>query len=155
MDSRQIIETLRQHEDELHRQGVAHIALFGSAARGDARPDSDIDILVAFQGPATYDRYVGLQERLEDLLGRRVDLVTERGLKPRARRAVEVQTRAALHAALAARHHHAAGGHWRRQLGRRRIRSDDWSPLREEHVEHAGHSPARRARPLARQPAGG
>jgi uncharacterized protein len=85
-----IVELLHAHIPELERRyGVQRLALFGSAARDELRPDSDVDILIAFEGPATYDRYVGLHDRLEQLLGRRVDLVTERGLKPRARRAVE------------------------------------------------------------------
>ena len=50
---------------------------------------SDVDLLVEFEGPATYDRYFGLRDHLETLLGRKVDLVTEQGLKPRARRHVE------------------------------------------------------------------
>jgi predicted nucleotidyltransferase len=85
-----IVDLLRAHLPELEtRYAVQRLALFGSAARDELRPDSDIDILVAFDGQATYDRYVGLRDQLEHLLGRRVDLVTERGLKPRARRAVE------------------------------------------------------------------
>ena len=85
-----IVELLRSRLPELkERYAVQRLALFGSAARDELRPDSDIDILVAFDGPATYERYVGLRDHLESLLGRRVDLVTERGLKPRARRTVE------------------------------------------------------------------
>ena len=84
MDSRQIIETLRQHEDELHRQGVAHIALFGSAARGDARPDSDIDILIDLDPDArlsVFD-YVGLKDYIAGLFEADVDVVNREGLKP-------------------------------------------------------------------------
>lgn len=85
-----IVEQLRAQLPELERRySVQRLSLFGSAARDELRPDSDVDILVAFVGPATYDRYFGLQEHLERLLGRRVDLVTESGLKPRARRNVE------------------------------------------------------------------
>lgn len=85
-----MVELLHTHLPELKRSyAVQRLALFGSAARDELRPDSDVDILVTFAGPATYDGYIGLRDRLEQLLGRRVDLVTERGLKPRARRAVE------------------------------------------------------------------
>lgn len=85
-----IVELLHAPLPELGaRYAVLRLALFGSAARDELRPESDVDILVAFDGLATFDRYVGLRDRLEQLLGRRVDLVTERGLKPRARRAVE------------------------------------------------------------------
>ena len=65
------------------------LAVFGSVARGEAGPDSDVDILVEFEGRATFDRYMGLKFFLEDLLGRRVDLVTRKALKPRMRPYVE------------------------------------------------------------------
>jgi len=53
------------------------------------RDDSDVDVLVEFEGAVTYDGYFKLQDNLEALLGRSVDLVTERGLKPRARKHVQ------------------------------------------------------------------
>ena len=90
MNRAKILELLNKHRDEfMHRFGARHLALFGSAARDELREDSDIDVLVEFEGPATFDGYVGLADYLEQLLGRRVDLVTEKGLKPRARRYVE------------------------------------------------------------------
>ena len=90
MNRAMILDLLNKHRDEfMHRFGARHLALFGSAARDELREDSDIDVLVEFEGPATFDGYVGLVDYLEQLLGRRVDLVTEKGLKPRARRYVE------------------------------------------------------------------
>jgi len=65
--------------------GVTALALFGSAARDVAGATSDIDILIAFDGPATSKRYFGVQFYLEDLLGRPVDLVTEKALRPELR----------------------------------------------------------------------
>ena len=65
------------------------LALFGSFARDQATGTSDIDILVAFDGPATSRSYFGVQFYLEDLLGRRVDLVTTKALRPRFRPYVE------------------------------------------------------------------
>ena len=65
------------------------LAVFGSVARGEAGPESDVDILVEFEGRATFDRYMGLKFFLEDLLGRRADLVTRKALKPRLRPYVE------------------------------------------------------------------
>ncbi len=53
------------------------------------RPESDVDVLVAFDGAATYDRYFDLKDYLETLFNRPVDLVTENGLKPRARLHIE------------------------------------------------------------------
>jgi len=90
MKNTEIIQLLRQHRDELRKQfGVKSLAVFGSVARGEAGPDSDVDILVEFEGRATFDRYMGLKFFLEDLLGRRVDLVTRKALKPRMRPYVE------------------------------------------------------------------
>ena len=90
MNRAMILDLLNQHRNEfLKRFGARHLALFGSAARDDLRVDSDIDVLVEFDGPATFDGYFDLKTYLEQLLGRRVDLVTEKGLKPRARRHVE------------------------------------------------------------------
>lgn len=67
------------------RFGVRSLSLFGSVARDEARPDSDVDVLVEFDGPTTFDGHMGLVVFLEDLLGRRVDVVTAKGLKPRLR----------------------------------------------------------------------
>ena len=90
MNRAMILNLLNQHRDEfLQRFGARHLALFGSAARDDLRVDSDIDVLVEFDGPATFDGYFELKTYLEQLLGRPVDLVTEKGLRPRARRHVE------------------------------------------------------------------
>ena len=90
MNKAAIIETLNHHSREiLDRFGAKHLSLFGSAARDELRDESDIDVLVEFERAATYDGYFELKEFLEQLLGRRVDLVTEKGLKPRARRHVE------------------------------------------------------------------
>jgi len=90
LDHLSILQRLRDHRVAVERQfGVRQLALFGSAARGELREDSDVDVLVAFDGPTTVARYFGLKDYLEALLGRRVDLVTERGLRPRARLQVE------------------------------------------------------------------
>ena len=90
MNRAMILDLLNQHRDEfLKRFGARHLALFGSAARDDLRVDSDIDVLVEFDGPSTFDGYFELKTSLEQLLGRPVDLVTEKGLRPRARLHVE------------------------------------------------------------------
>jgi len=90
MDRERVLSVLREHKPELaSRFGVLDIALFGSTVRGHARPDSDVDILVAFDGPATSARYFGVQFYLEDLLGCAVDLVTVKALRPELRPFVE------------------------------------------------------------------
>lgn len=90
MNRAMILDLLNQHRDEfLQRFGARHLALFGSAARDELRDDSDIDVLVEFDGPATFDGYFDFKTCLEQLFGRPVDLVTEKGLRPRARRHVE------------------------------------------------------------------
>ena len=77
MNRSEVLEILSRSKPVLvARYGVARIALFESTARGTARPD--IDILIAFDGPATSERYFGVQFLLEDLLGRPVDLVTDK-----------------------------------------------------------------------------
>jgi predicted nucleotidyltransferase len=81
----QIRDRLIARRGELARLGVASLALFGSAARGGMAVESDVDILVEFAEPATFDGYMDLKFFLEDLLGRRVDLVTDKALKPALR----------------------------------------------------------------------
>ena len=71
------------------RYGVERLALFGSTVRDAAQADSDSDILVSFSGPATSERYFGVQFFLEDLLGRPVDLVTDKALRPELRPFIE------------------------------------------------------------------
>jgi len=63
------------------RYSVTRIGIFGSAARGEIRPDSDVDILVELAEP-TFDHYMDLKFRLEDVLNRPVDLVMEETVKP-------------------------------------------------------------------------
>ncbi|MGA2079944.1 MAG: nucleotidyltransferase family protein [Holophaga sp.] len=71
------------------KYGVKDLALFGSVARDEATSQSDVDILVTFNGPATFDGFLGLEETLESLLGGKVDLVTDKALKPLIRPSVE------------------------------------------------------------------
>jgi len=77
------IERLTAAEPEIRALGVARLALFGSVLRGDARPDSDIDLLVEFsRGAKTYYHFMALSELLELRLGHRVELVTPEALSP-------------------------------------------------------------------------
>lgn len=73
---------ISRHAAELYAMGVRTLSLFGSVARDDATPLSDVDVLVEFDRPVGYFHLFELQERLESLLGCRVDLVTPGGLRP-------------------------------------------------------------------------
>ena len=85
MTRRTVISRIRRHRAQLEKLGVKSLSIFGSVARGEERPDSDVDILVEFRGRATFDRYMDTKFYLEELLGRKVDLVTPKAIKPRMR----------------------------------------------------------------------
>jgi predicted nucleotidyltransferase len=85
----EIIDQLKSHAQEIKACfGVKRIGLFGSFARGEQKESSDIDVLVEFEKP-TFRNFMDLSFYLEDLFGRRVDLVTVKGLHPRIRPYVE------------------------------------------------------------------
>ena len=85
------IATLRAHEAELRAAGIRALSVFGSVARGDAGPDSDIDLAVEFAPAARMDliRLAGLERELSALLGRAVQILPESIEKPRLRASVE------------------------------------------------------------------
>jgi predicted nucleotidyltransferase len=91
MDREQVIATLRAHEATLRQRGVAHAALFGSLARGEAKPASDIDILIELSPHAAVDLfdYVGITHYLADLFPNRVDVANRARLKPHVRPGAE------------------------------------------------------------------
>jgi hypothetical protein len=80
-----VLVVLREHESILReRFGVEKIGIFGSFARGEERPDSDVDVLVVYRkGQKTFDNYMDTKLYLEDLFGRKVDLVMKEALKER------------------------------------------------------------------------
>ena len=79
-----VLRILHEKRGELSdKYGVKSLALFGSVARDEARPDSDVDLLVEFDRPVGLFAFIGLQQFLETLLGSKVDLGTLRSLKPR------------------------------------------------------------------------
>ena len=80
-----VIATLRAHQAELHRAGIRHLSLFGSAARGDATVDSDVDLVVELDPEAHIGLFAlgALEQRLAELIGCRVDLLPEPIEKPR------------------------------------------------------------------------
>jgi predicted nucleotidyltransferase len=86
------IGVLRRQLPELRRRfAVARLALFGSVARNEATERSDVDVLVDFDGPTSFDDYFGLKEELEAALGARVDLATRAMLKPRVKPRIEAE----------------------------------------------------------------
>jgi uncharacterized protein len=77
------IQRLLAIEPDIRALGVQRLAIFGSVARGQAHPDSDVDLLIQFfPGAKTYDRFLALSELLEARLGRRVELITVEALSP-------------------------------------------------------------------------
>ena len=93
MNREHVIATLRGHESELRAAGIVRLSLFGSTARGDDRPDSDIDLLAAFDDTRRISLLdvVGMEAQISRLLGRTVELVEEGTLKPRVRKNVEAE----------------------------------------------------------------
>ncbi|MFO1083351.1 MAG: nucleotidyltransferase family protein [Reyranellaceae bacterium] len=88
MNAEDALATLRRSEAALRARGVRHAALFGSLARGDNRPDSDIDILVEFDPDAhvgVFD-YVEVKDYIASLFSQPVDVIDREGLKPHLRR---------------------------------------------------------------------
>ena len=77
------LRLLRQHEHEMKtRFGVAASGIFGSFVRGEEQADSDVDVLVSFRkGQETFDNYMDCKFYLEDLFGRRVDLIMKGAIK--------------------------------------------------------------------------
>jgi predicted nucleotidyltransferase len=87
-NSNDVANIIKSKRRMLKHFSVKSLALFGSAARNRLRKKSDVDILVQFEHP-TWANYIGLKFFLEDTLGREVDLVTPKGLKPAVRLSVE------------------------------------------------------------------
>lgn len=85
----EVLSLLAQHQAELAAFGLRRLALFGSVARNEAGPDSDIDVLVEFDGDTTFSRYAKLYDCLEEILPRRVDLAIASSIRPVLREGVE------------------------------------------------------------------
>ena len=88
------IAALKRHEAELRRRGVSHAGVFGSVARGDAGPDSDIDVLVRLDPETAFSLwdYVAIKRRVARMLGARqgrIDVIDLDGMSPHIRPSVE------------------------------------------------------------------
>lgn len=90
MNKQETLTLLAQLKPTLvERFGVVRLALFGSTVRNEAHDDSDIDVVVSFDGPSTSRRFFGVQFLLEDTLGHPVDLVTEKAIRPELKPYIE------------------------------------------------------------------
>jgi len=90
MDKREAIKILREHESDLRARGIIHAALFGSVARGEAGPRSDLDVLIELDPELKLDifAYAGLKRYVAELFNGPVDVVNKDALKPRLRQPV-------------------------------------------------------------------
>jgi predicted nucleotidyltransferase len=84
----EVVEKLKVHREELKTFGVKSIWVFGSVARGDAQPGSDVDLLVDLDDEVSLFGFIRLRRRLRELLGVRVDLTTEDALRDSMRETV-------------------------------------------------------------------
>lgn len=89
--SKDIIGTLEQNREVIRSFGVRQLGLFGSFARGENTESSDLDFLVEFE-TKSFDAYIGLKQFLEELFGRKVDLVLPNTIKPRLRDRILAET---------------------------------------------------------------
>jgi hypothetical protein len=92
MSKDEIIAKLKAQQIRIKSFGVKSLAIFGSVARNEAKPESDLDLLVEFAEKITFDRYMDLKIYLEDYLGMKVDLVSQKMLKPQIRTSVLAET---------------------------------------------------------------
>jgi predicted nucleotidyltransferase len=88
MQRDEVLRALREHAAELTSLHVTSLSLFGSIARGDAGPGSDVDLLVEFDRTIGLFHFVRVKTRLEEILGAEVDLVMRTALRPEFRDSV-------------------------------------------------------------------
>ena len=96
MERKKILALLKSHKRQLKKFGVRSVFMFGSMARNEARKRSDVDLLVEFERPIGLFEFARLKQDLEELLGRKVDLVTPEALRKELRENI---LREAIHAA--------------------------------------------------------
>ncbi len=88
-DLKTLTRELRNLWPVMQKHGVTSLWVFGSHARGDSRPDSDLDLLVDFASPPGFDNFMGLKFDLEDRLGTKVDLLSRSACRPRFLKAIQ------------------------------------------------------------------
>ena len=92
MDRQKVIDTLRAHEAELRAEGISHVYLFGSVARGEADEKSDIDLFYDYLSPKfSLLDFMRVQDRLTEILGPKVDAMTRDSVHHRIRSEVEAE----------------------------------------------------------------
>jgi predicted nucleotidyltransferase len=84
----EVVQIIASHAAELRAMGVRSLSIFGSVARDEAGPGSDVDVLVEMNQPVSYFELFDVKERLEAFLGCKVDLLTRGGLRPEIREGV-------------------------------------------------------------------
>ena len=83
------LRLLKEHRAELEAMGVTSLALFGSVARDEAGPDSDVDVIIDVRHPFSLFDLASVHLRLEEILGCKVDVATEGGMRPRYRERID------------------------------------------------------------------
>lgn len=90
MDKKTVLKCIEDNVEEIRRRfAVRSPSIFGSIARDETSDKSDVDVSVAFDRKANFDTFIDLKFYLEELLGAKVDLVTDKALRPQVRRAIE------------------------------------------------------------------
>jgi predicted nucleotidyltransferase len=90
MDRDTVIRKLKEHEAELRAEGISHVYLFGSVARGESDAESDVDLFFDYHDPRfSLIDLARVKRRFRDFLGTRVDVMTRKSVHPRIRAEVE------------------------------------------------------------------
>ena len=90
MNKQVVLTKLKSRIEEIRQRfSVRNLSIFGSIARDESTEDSDVDVLVVFDREGSFDLFMDLKFYLEDLLEVKIDLVTDKALRPQVRRAIE------------------------------------------------------------------
>jgi len=90
VDKQVVLTKLKERIEEIRQLfSVKNLSIFGSIARDESTENSDVDVLVVFNREGSFDLFMDLKFYLEDLLGVKIDLVTDKALRPQVRRAIE------------------------------------------------------------------